>query len=151
MTLTIIVHGDAVFHGRGRCFACHGAKAEGLPAAGSPSRVGVNFIPWTGGDRLADRRGIPEVVTRSPIHMPPRGARGDLTAEEIRDVAAYVWAISQVRGRAVAGRARGARFMIPAGSTAGHQHPPALDALRPPSDAPAPAREDQEVPVADSG
>ena len=38
--------------------------------------------------------GIPDALTRSPIAMPARGARGDLTAEQVQRVAAYVWAIS---------------------------------------------------------
>ena len=41
---------------------------------------------------------MPDRQTRSPIAMPPRGQHEDLNAEEIRAIAAYVWAISQTRG-----------------------------------------------------
>jgi hypothetical protein len=41
--------------------------------------------------------GIPVALTRSPIAMPARGARSDLSAQELSAVAAYVWAISQTR------------------------------------------------------
>jgi hypothetical protein len=36
-------------------------------------------------------------VTRTPIAMPPRGAQSNLTDQETRLIAAYVWAISQVK------------------------------------------------------
>jgi hypothetical protein len=42
--------------------------------------------------------GLPEPMTRTPIAMPARGAKSDLSAEESRLIAAYVWAISQTRG-----------------------------------------------------
>ncbi|HEY9013845.1 MAG TPA: cytochrome c [Gemmatimonadales bacterium] len=98
MTLDIIRQGDAVFHGKGGCVTCHGPDAGGMPAAGSGITAGLSYLPseWDPIDSLI-RVGIPEPLTRSPIAMPPGGAGSNLSAEEIRQVAAYVWAISQVR------------------------------------------------------
>ena len=42
--------------------------------------------------------GIPEALTRSGVAMPGRGLGQNLTPEESRQVAAYVWAISHVQG-----------------------------------------------------
>jgi mono/diheme cytochrome c family protein len=99
MTLDIIRQGDAIYRGKGGCVTCHGPDGGGMPASGSGITAGLNFVPseWEPIDSLI-RVGIPEPATRSPIAMPPRGAQSNLTDDETRRVAAYVWAISQVRG-----------------------------------------------------
>ena len=99
MSLDLIVAGDALFHGRAGCFVCHGTEAQGMPAAGDALTVGLSYIPprWPSIDSLV-RAGMPDVLSRSPIAMPARGARGDLTDAEVARVAAYVWAVSQTRG-----------------------------------------------------
>jgi hypothetical protein len=70
-----------------------------MPNMGSSLTGGLLFIPpqWNVIDSLI-LAGIPEPVTRTSIAMPPRGAKSDLTPQESRLVAAYVWAISQTRG-----------------------------------------------------
>jgi mono/diheme cytochrome c family protein len=99
MTLGMITQGDALFRGKGGCVTCHGPDGGGMPASGSGITAGLNFVPseWGPIDSLI-RVGVPEPLTRSPVAMPPRGATSNLTEEETRQVAAYVWAISQVRG-----------------------------------------------------
>ncbi|HEY0777286.1 MAG TPA: cytochrome c [Gemmatirosa sp.] len=99
MSLDQITTGDAIFHGKGGCFVCHGVEAQGMPAAGDGITAGLSYVPYQWGpiDSLI-RNGMPDAVSRSPIAMPARGARGDLTPDEIRRAAAYVWAISQTRG-----------------------------------------------------
>jgi mono/diheme cytochrome c family protein len=99
MTLDMIRQGDAIYRGKGGCATCHGPDGGGMPASGSGITAGLNFVPpeWGPLDSLV-RVGIPEPATRSPIAMPPRGAQSNLTDTESRQVAAYVWAISQVRG-----------------------------------------------------
>jgi mono/diheme cytochrome c family protein len=99
MTLDLIQQGDAIYSGKGGCVTCHGPDGGGMPASGSGITAGLNFVPseWEPIDSLI-RVGVPEPATRSPIAMPPRGAQSNLTDEESRQVAAYVWAISQVRG-----------------------------------------------------
>jgi mono/diheme cytochrome c family protein len=99
MTLAMIQQGDALYRGKAGCVTCHGPDGGGMPASGSGITAGLNFVPseWGPIDSLI-RTGIPEPVTRSPIAMPPRGAQSNLTDDESSRVAAYVWAISQVRG-----------------------------------------------------
>ncbi len=104
MTIQMIVAGDSIYHGKGNCAACHGVEAEGLPAAGDGLTVGLSYAQynWQSIDSLIDM-GIPDALTRSPIQMPPRGGRSDLSDAEVQRVAAYVWAISQARGEPWAG------------------------------------------------
>jgi mono/diheme cytochrome c family protein len=99
MTLDMIRQGDAVFRGKGGCVTCHGPDGGGMPASGSGITAGLNFVPSEWGPiDAAIKAGIPEPLTRTPIAMPPRGAQSNLTDAETRQVAAYVWAISQVKG-----------------------------------------------------
>jgi cytochrome c5 len=120
MTIATIVEGDSIFHGKGACFACHGAEAQGLPAAGDALTVSLEWAQydWTSIDSLINA-GIPQTLTRSPIPMPPRGGKSSLTADEVRRVAAYVWAISQTRGEPWPGGHTSHAAMIPAGSAEG--------------------------------
>jgi len=120
MTVDMLVRGDELFHGRAGCFACHGAEAQGLPAAGDGITSALFYAQheWTSIDSLI-RAGIPDAITRSPIAMPARGARGDLTPEDTRLLAAYVWAISAVRGEPWPGGHASHAGMVPPGSTKG--------------------------------
>jgi mono/diheme cytochrome c family protein len=120
MTLDLIRSGDSLFHGKGNCFACHGADATGLPAAGSALTTGLYFVPmeWHPIDSLI-AAGIPDPITRSPIAMPPRGGKSNLSPAEMRSIAAYVWAISQTRGEPWPGGHDTHTAMIPPGSTSG--------------------------------
>lgn len=105
MTLDDIRRGDDLFHGKGGCLNCHGSEAQGLPARGKTLTTGVSFIPpgdWDAIDSLV-MVGMKDAQTRSPVSMPPRGQHSDLDAREVRDVSAYVWAISQVKGEPWAG------------------------------------------------
>jgi mono/diheme cytochrome c family protein len=95
VTLDMIRLGDSVFHYAGGCVACHGPNAMGLPDKGSALSLGLHFIPEE--PRAIDSlvtAGIPEPVTRTTIAMPPRGAASNLSPEQTRQVAAYVWAIA---------------------------------------------------------
>jgi mono/diheme cytochrome c family protein len=96
VTLDMLRLGDSVFHYAGGCVACHGPNAMGLPDKGSALSLGLHFIPVEPSaiDSLVTA-GIPEAVTRTTIAMPPRGAGSNLSPEQIRQVASYVWAIAQ--------------------------------------------------------
>ena len=120
MSLADIVRGDSVYHGKGACFACHGLEAEGRPAAGDALTVSLTWAQydWRSIDSLIDA-GIPQTITRSPISMPPRGGRSDLTDDEVRSVAAYIWAISQTRGEPWPGGHPAHNAMAPAGADQG--------------------------------
>lgn len=99
MTLAMIRAGDSIYRGKGGCVTCHGPDAMGVGNSGSALSMGLNFIPieWQAIDSLVTA-GIPEGLTRSSIAMPARGASSNLTPEEVRQVAAYVWAIAQTAG-----------------------------------------------------
>lgn len=120
LTLDAIRAGDSLFHGKGHCFACHGADATGLPDAGSALTMGLNFVPaeWAPIDSVIVV-GMPEAVARSAIGMPPRGGKSDLTSDETRAIAAYVWAISQTRGEPWPGGHATHAASAPPGSTTG--------------------------------
>jgi len=99
MTLDMIRQGDSVFHNAGGCITCHGPNAMGLPDKGSSLSLGLHFVPadWNAIDSLVTA-GLPEALTRTSIAMPPRGAGSNLTPDQVKQVAAYVWAISQTYG-----------------------------------------------------
>jgi mono/diheme cytochrome c family protein len=120
LTLDLIRQGDSVFHNQGVCFACHGSEGEGLPAAGDAITVSLSYVQpeWKAIDSLVTS-GIPDALTRSPIAMPARGARSNLTPRELSAVAAYVWAIAQARGEPWPGGHQSHRSMIPLASTTG--------------------------------
>lgn len=98
VTLDMIRQGDSVYHGKGGCYTCHGPDGMGMPNSGSAISLGLNFIPVTPQaiDSLVTA-GIPEPITRTSIAMPPRGLGQNLSPEEIKQVASYVWAIAHVR------------------------------------------------------
>jgi len=124
MTVDELVEGDRIFHGPGGCFACHGTEGEGLPAAGAAVTTGLAYVPVDVKAIAAlVANGLPDEDTRSPIAMPPRGARGNLTPQEIMHVAEYVWAIAQVRGEPWAGGHTSHFHMVPPGSTSGTASP----------------------------
>ena len=120
VTLGLVRTGDSVFHGKGHCFACHGADAEGLPNAGSALTLGLNFVP---SDVEAIDSiivyGIPEPITRSAIAMPARGGKSDLSTDECLAAAAYVWVISQTRGEPWQGGHRTHANLVPAAALTG--------------------------------
>lgn len=120
MTIQTIVQGDSIYHGKGNCFACHGAEGEGLPAAGDALTVSLNWAQydWASIDSLIDH-GIPQPLTRSPIAMPPRGGKSNLTDDETERVAAYIWAISQTRGEPWPGGHASHGSMVVAGADKG--------------------------------
>ena len=125
MTMAMIVQGDSLFRGKGGCTTCHGPDGAGMPAMGSSLTGGVHFIPaeWGSIDSLI-KAGIPEPVTRTPIAMPPRGAQSNLTDQETRTIAAYVWAISQVRGEPWPGGHQGHGQSTALADTAGRRPQP---------------------------
>ena len=124
MTIDEVVDGDRIFHGSGGCFACHGTEGEGLPAAGAAITTGLAYVPVdVKAIATLIANGLPDEDTRSPIAMPPRGARGNLTPQEILHVAEYVWAIAQVRGEPWAGGHTSHFHLVPPGSTSGTASP----------------------------
>jgi cytochrome c oxidase cbb3-type subunit III len=90
----LIARGDAVFHGPGNCYACHGSKGEGLVG---PNLTDSEWIHSKG--TLEDieaqiNHGVTKEESKSGIPMPAKGG-GTLSDEDIKACAAYVHSLSQ--------------------------------------------------------
>jgi cytochrome c oxidase cbb3-type subunit 3 len=93
----LIARGDAVFHGPGNCYACHGSKGEGLVG---PNLTDAEWIHSKG--TLAEieaqiQQGISKEESKSGIPMPPKGG-STISDEDIKACAAYVHSLSQKSG-----------------------------------------------------
>ena len=89
--------GESVFHGRvggALCYVCHGANGKGVTG------IGPNLTDkeWLNAD--GSIASIEKVVTegvakpkKMPAPMPPKGG-GQLTEEQVKAVAAYVYSLS---------------------------------------------------------
>jgi glucose/arabinose dehydrogenase/mono/diheme cytochrome c family protein len=92
----MVALGDRIFHGQvanGTCTACHGPDGTGTPLGPDLTK---NKWLWSDGSLAGLTKSIADGVLkpkqyRSP--MPPNGG-SQLTPEETKAVAAYVWAIS---------------------------------------------------------
>jgi mono/diheme cytochrome c family protein len=96
-TPAVIARGDSVYHGPGNCYACHGAKAEGLVG---PSLVDAEWIHGKGTyeDILAQvNQGITKEQSKSGIPMPARGGSA-ISDEDAKAVAAYVHSLGKKQG-----------------------------------------------------
>ncbi len=85
--------GDRLFHGKGRCFTCHGERGQGTPRLG-PSLTDSEWLAGNGS--LAS---IVDVIARgvatpkaSSVAMPAYSAM--LSEQEIALTAAYVYALA---------------------------------------------------------
>lgn len=93
----LIAQGDAVFHGPGNCYACHGSKGEGLVG---PSLTDSEWIHSKG--TLADieaqiLNGVTKEESKSGIPMPPKGG-STISDEDVKALAAYVYSLSKKSG-----------------------------------------------------
>ena len=95
-TAEMVREGRELFTGDGFCYACHGRNGRGVPDLGADLTDGE----WTHTDgSFRDlvariRKGVPAEESASGVPMPPAGG-ADLTADQIRAVAAYVWSLSR--------------------------------------------------------
>lgn len=93
----LIARGDALFHGPGNCYACHGNKGEGLVG---PNLADSEWIHSKG--TLEDieaqiNHGVTKEESKSGIPMPPKGG-STLSDEDVKACAAYVHSLSQKSG-----------------------------------------------------
>jgi cbb3-type cytochrome c oxidase subunit III len=89
----LVAKGDAIFHGPGNCYACHGSKAEGLVG---PNLTDAEWIHSKGSyDEIVAQviHGVPKAESKSGIEMPPKGG-GALSDDDVKAVAAYVHSLS---------------------------------------------------------
>ena len=90
--------GDSIFHGEaagGLCFTCHGPDAKGGPLA--PPLVSHKWISGDGSyEFIQDRvtKGMPNPTPPYTSPMLPMGG-AQLTPDQIKAVAAYVYSISR--------------------------------------------------------
>ncbi len=95
-TRAMVALGDRIYHGQvggASCAGCHGANATGSPLG--PNLTSGKWL-WSDGSYAGImrtiRQGVPHPKQyRSP--MPPMGG-AQLTPDELRALAAYVWALS---------------------------------------------------------
>jgi mono/diheme cytochrome c family protein len=85
----LVAKGDALFHGSGNCYACHGQKAEGLVG---PNLTDAEWIHSKGSyDEIVAQinNGVPKEQSKSGIAMPPKGG-ATLSDDDVKAIAAYV-------------------------------------------------------------
>lgn len=90
----LIARGDAVYHGPGNCYACHGSKGEGLVG---PNLTDSEWIHSKGTLEEIEAQinhGVTKEESKSGIPMPAKGG-GTLSDEDIKACAAYVHSLSQ--------------------------------------------------------
>jgi mono/diheme cytochrome c family protein len=88
----LIARGDAVYHGPGNCYACHGNKGEGLVG---PNLTDAEWIHSKG--TLEDieaqiNHGVSKEESKSGIPMPPKGGSA-ISDEDVKACAAYVYSL----------------------------------------------------------
>ncbi len=100
-TPEMVALGDSIFHGQvasGACFTCHGVDAKGTQLA--PSLVDTLWQTGDGTYAFIQKRvtdGMPNPTPPFPGPMLPMGG-ANLTQDQIKAVAAYVYAISHQGG-----------------------------------------------------
>ena len=96
VTASMIAVGDSIFH-KGSCQRCHGMDAKGTVRAPNLTDTTWAQIGGTYPEIVAIvTTGVPKAKIKmvgAPFEMKPRGGT-NLTDEQIRDVAAYVYSLS---------------------------------------------------------
>ncbi|SRR5690606_17905091 len=94
VTQEMVAQGQQIFGSTGLCFTCHGPDAKGMPNLG-PNLTDNQWLNVDGSyDAIVNviQTGVAQPVEASSP-MPPMGG-AQLTEEQVRAVAAYVYAIS---------------------------------------------------------
>ena len=96
-TAAEVALGDSVFHGKAGgalCYVCHGPAAKGVAGLG-PDLTDTEWLNSDGTLASIEKvvlEGVPK-PKKMPAPMPPKGG-GQLTAAQVRAVAAYVYSLS---------------------------------------------------------
>lgn len=99
-TPVMLAEGDSIFHGMkagGLCQTCHGPDANGTPLA--PPLTNGKWLTGDGSYDFIQQRvttGMPKPTPPYTGPMLPKGG-ADLTADQIKSVAAYVYSISRAK------------------------------------------------------
>jgi mono/diheme cytochrome c family protein len=103
VTSELIFEGKTLFLDQGLCFICHGTDATGARGVGAD----LTDEEWWHSDGSYEAivnqilTGVSSEEARNPMGamMPPRGG-SEITDEQVRAVAAYVWSLRLVVGEA---------------------------------------------------
>jgi mono/diheme cytochrome c family protein len=93
VTPEMVAHGEEIFNGAGICYTCHLAGGVGGPLA--PNLTDSEWIHIDGSYPAIVElvtTGVPE-PTEHPGLMLPKGGT-NISDDDVRDVAAYVWTLS---------------------------------------------------------
>lgn len=85
--------GRKIFHGQGTCIACHGSNLEGTPIA--PTLAAHDWKDAKSGTYEA----IVSVVTNGVSGTAMVSHPGGISDDDIKKVAAYVWAVSHGKSK----------------------------------------------------
>lgn len=90
-----VAEGERLFRSEGLCFACHAPDGSGVPGAGADltDDEWLHLSPEVGAIADLIRRGVPPGEAKGNAIMPPKGG-SQLTDDQIRSVAAYVWTLA---------------------------------------------------------
>ena len=94
VTQEMVTQGEQIFAGPGNCFTCHAAKGAGTPMA--PALNDANWLHVDGSYEAIVKlitSGVP-TPKQHPAPMPPKGG-SQITEDQVRQVAAYVFSISR--------------------------------------------------------
>ena len=97
-TRAMVELGDRIYHGQvggAACMGCHGDRGQGSPLG--PELTGKKWL-WSDGSWEGIAKTITDGVSQPKQYrsaMPPMGG-AQLTPEQVKAVAAYVWAISHL-------------------------------------------------------
>lgn len=99
ITAALVARGDSLFN-NGSCVRCHGAR--GIGGQNGPSLVNGPWLHHRGTpDEIAATiaTGVPRTALKDASRRPmnPRGGPMNLTDEQVKAVAAYVWSISRAK------------------------------------------------------
>ena len=94
--LTAEERGQRLFSQKGICFSCHGSAGEGTQVA--PDLTDDEWIHLEGEVTVAAISAVISAGVSAPKRhaamMPPKGG-GNITEEEVEDIAAYVYSLSK--------------------------------------------------------
>lgn len=93
VTPEMVTEGQQVFGSTGLCATCHGVDGQGTPLA--PNLTDAEWLNIDGSyNAIVDlvTTGVPE-PQQHPAPMLPKGG-SDITEDQVRAVAAYVWTLS---------------------------------------------------------
>ena len=93
ITAAMVDLGRAVFHGKGMCFACHGAALEG-------TQVAPTLKPHAWRDaKNGDYAALVDVITKGVASTAMVALPGGISRAEATSVAAYIWSVNNRKAK----------------------------------------------------